>query len=211
MRRKRLLCIFLALVSPLLLNARGQGDKFIDRVQFGLEWGYSQNIFRYHHFNIISDDGYRIDEKTEGLLFDPSGLLLGNVGYDLSDRFNIALYSGYSGFAGANRVIPIALRLSVFPGSTIFEDGFFSFVEGGAGLRFKQLETQAPALYASIGEAYRVKLSPYVNLDFALCLRVVFDTPMISHPTGKGYVAQENIRANAAQYYALNFSIALNF
>lgn len=209
--KKRVLCILVALSAPLLLNARIEGSEFLRRLQLGIEWGYSQSVFKYHHYNIISNEGYRIDEKSEGFYFNANGMLLANIGYDLSDRFNIALYSGYAGFSDESRVLPLSLRLSVFPGSTIYEDGFYSFIEGGVGLKFKNLQKQESSFFASVGEAYRIKLSPYFNLDFILSLRVVFDKPIIYSPDGSGQVDKHNIRANNAQYYALNFSIALNF
>lgn len=209
--QKRLCFIFTLLFLPMLLSARGGRSEFTHRLQFGVEWGYSQTFYKLHHYNIVTNEGYRINEETEGIFLYPNGALLANIGYDISERFNISLYSGYAGFADDCRVFPISLRLNMFPGSSMYEDGFYTMVEGGVGLRVPTLEKHDAAFFACIGEAYRIKLTPFFNLDFIVSLRTVLDRPNISNPDGAGYVSKHNIRSNNARYYALNFSVALNF
>lgn len=195
----------------LCFSARAEEKVQASRLRFGVEWGYTQSFYKYHHFNIISTDGYRIDEESKGFFLHPNGILLASIGYDFNDRINMSLYSGYAGLMDNCRVFPLSLRLNIFPHRNMFKDGFFSFAEGGIGFRVPTLEKHSPAAFVCVGEAYRIKLTPYANLDFLLSLRMCMDRPLIESPEGSGYVQKHNIRSNAARYYALSFSIALNF
>lgn len=208
---KSYLCILTMILIPFCLNARERNSEFTRRLQCGVEWGYTQTYYKYHHYNIVSAEGYRINEESNGFFFHPNGSLLANVGYDLTDRLNLAVYSGYLGLADNCRVFPISLRASIFPHNNMYEDGFFSYIEGGIGFRVPTLEKHDPAYFISAGEAYRIKLTPYCNLDFMLSMRLCFDRPMIANPDGGGYVSRHNIRSNSARYHALSLSIALNF
>lgn len=208
---KKFLLISTMILLSLGLSARGRGSQFARKMQFGVEWGYTQTYYKFHHYNIVSAEGYRINEDTDGFFFHPNGSLLANLGYDLTDRLNIAVYSGYLGLADNCRVFPISLRASIFPHNNMYDDGFFSYLEGGVGFRVPTLEKHEAAYFISAGEAYRIKLTPYCNLDFLLSLRLCFDRPMIPNPDGNGYVSRHNIRRNSARYHALSFSIALNF
>src|SRR5574344_424535 len=101
---------------------------------------------------------------------------------------------------------------SYFP-KTIWDDGFFAYAEIGIGISspLGDIYNNDIALMSDAGGGFRIKLTPYYNLDFMISLKATFDDPPISNPDGDGYVLYENVRSNDATYCALTFSVAINF
>ena len=199
-------------MSILSVTGAAAGENYnAGRFHFGLEWGYGQGIYSYSHINIISQEGYRINETSQGLWRKSNGEVLAKIGYDLHEKVNLSIYAGWTGISEGCQAYPVLLRLSFAP-CGLYNEGFFTFIDGGAGFRAKIEEYSKAVLpILDAGEGYRLWLTPNFFLDFMLSIRAAFDSPLIRDPEGPGIVKEENIRHNVAEFYSVNISIALSF
>lgn len=204
------LALLLALLPGQMLYARIGNGPTGSRIGFGLEMGYSQGLFSHHGFNILSQDGYRLREFDSGFNPSSNGYVLVSVDYEITERNVVALLGGYRGISGSDRFMTLSFRYTFLYDGTD-SDGFFSCVDAGAGVSTRMDISTHLAYLTSIGEGYRFKLSPGVNMDFILSVSCAFDSPAIANPEGPGYVQKQNILSNFAGYYALNLAIALSF
>lgn len=205
--------LFLYIVLSILsVTGAAAGENYnAGRFHFGLEWGYGQGIYSYSHINIISQEGYRINETSQGLWRKSNGEVLAKIGYDLHEKVNLSICAGWTGISEGCQAYPVLLRLSFAPRG-LYNEGFFTFIDGGAGFRTKIEEYSRAALpILDGGEGYRLWLTPNFFLDFMLSIRAAFDSPLIRNPEGPGIVKEENIRHNVAEFYSVNISIALSF
>lgn len=205
--------LFLYIVLSILsVTGAAAGENYnAGRFHFGLEWGYGQGIYSYSHINIISQEGYRINETSQGLWRKSNGEVLAKIGYDLHEKVNLSIYAGWTGISEGCQAYPVLLRLSFAPRG-LYNEGFFTFIDGGAGFRAKIEEYSKAVLpILDAGEGYRLWLTPNFFLDFMLSIRAAFDSPLIRNPEGPGIVKEENIRHNVAEFYSVNISIALSF
>ena len=74
--RKPFFILLLALCVSITGAAQENTARAIDRIRFSCEWGYVQTIYHDYHFNILSEEGYRINESFYGFSPHPNGLLL---------------------------------------------------------------------------------------------------------------------------------------
>lgn len=182
----------------------------IDRFRFSCEWGYVQSLYRDYHYNILSEEGYRINESYRGIDPASNGILLLGGGFVIpGDMMMISLLAGYSGIHADNRIIPALLRFSFFP-KTLMEDGFFYYAQGGAGFHVNTLESRVSTL-SGLGAGYHFPLTRRCSIDLMLTAMAAFCKPPIPNPDGPGFVADENIRTNRAGYGSLSFTVAINF
>ena len=131
--RKPFFILLLALCVSITGAAQENTARAIDRIRFSCEWGYVQTIYHDYHFNILSEEGYRINESFYGFSPHPNGLLLLGAGFVVpAEKLMISIHGGYSGIHEGNRVIPALLRVSFFP-RTIQDDGMFYYAQAGAG------------------------------------------------------------------------------
>lgn len=204
---------FLYIVLSILSTAgAAAGENYnTGRFHFGLEWGYGQGIYSYSHINIISQEGYRINETSRGFWRKSNGEVLAKIGYDLHEKVNLSLCAGWTGISEDCQAYPLLLRLSFAP-KGLYNEGFFTFIDGGIGFR-AEIEEYSKAVLPILdaGEGYRLWLAPNFCLDFMLSIRTAFDSPLIRNPEGPGIVKKENIRHNVAEFYSVNISIALSF
>jgi hypothetical protein len=212
MMRKGLIVTLLSLLLFQTPAKAGEpGGWFFEHFRLGAEWGYSQCFWMLRDYNIISSEGYRIYEKSQGIYLQPNGLVLGSLVYPLSEGFELALCGGYIGAGRDNRLFPLMLRLCWFP-SLADEDGFFTRLQGGAAFHtpasggFSKM-----AWLVSAGEGYRLQLGAGLDLDLTVNFRFLSDHPHIPNPEGPGNVPERNIRKNLAEYCALDFSIGFCF
>ena len=206
--RKRLTIILLLLASCWASHARMPEGWWLGRFRFGMEWGYSQCIWLDRDYNITSQEGYRIYEKTSGLYLRPNGLVLGKVAYPLSDALELSLLAGYMGTGRDNRLLPALMRLSWY----FQEEGFFAHAQGGVAWHTPASGGFAKMAWtAAAGGGWRIYLGEGLDLDFLVSARYLRDHPHIPNPEGPGNVPESNIRKNLAEYLSLDFSVAVCF
>lgn len=206
----RLLATTVSVVFIFPYNGFSQPHTKDGKMRVSVEWGFTQTLYRHHHYNINSSEGYRINENTGR--FDPhanADALIG-INYCPKEKFYMGFYSGYMGIYENSRVFPFLLRLGIFY-NDFSKDGFQTFMDGGIGLCPPGHSSRSNAAVFGVGEAYRMILGGRWALDFSLSLRCAADSPPIDNPEGAGYVQKQNIRTNKAEYFALNFSVAVSF
>lgn len=199
-------------LSILCITTSAAGEpKEKSGLHFGIEWGYGQGIFKYRHINIVSQEGYRINEVSRSLWTRPNGILLAKIGYDIHEKVNLSLCAGWAGISDGCQTYPLLLRASFAP-KGLYSEGFYSFIDGGIGFRRDARDYSKDILpIFDAGEAYRIRLTPRLCLDFIISIRAAFDSPLIPNPEGSGTVQKENIRHNVAEFYSADFSVALTF
>lgn len=205
MRRQVIISILLLLLPCLALPAREPGTASF---RFGIEWGGCSTLYTAMHQNYTVEDGYRVDENHAGGTFIGNAQMLANAGVNITPHIALAAYSGLTGISKDFRVVPLTLRGTYFF-KDMHCDGMLCYLDGGVGLKCKNLSDICTLL--SAGTGYHLALSRAVSLEFLACVRLTLDRPDIMDPdTGKAIPA-ENIRVNNARYGALNFSVALSF
>lgn len=179
------------------------------RIRVGVEWGYTQTFFLARSYNFISDDGYRVYEKSVGFHWSANAQVTAQAGYILGRRSLVSLCAGYMGMGRDNRLIPLALRYTFYP-RTVCNDGFFFYGQGGMAWHIHTTAGKTAAL-GVLGGGYRVRLSDTCNLDLLVGLKGLIDHPAIPDPARPGSIPEQNIRRNIAGYCALDFSVAVSF
>lgn len=202
---RRLLLLASLLIS---LSAFAQSEQR-QRLHFCFDWGYAQNFYKHHHFNILSEEGYRINENTHSLYFQPNSFLQLGLDYEASNRVSVGLSTGISGLYDNYAVLPLLFCFNFFPRS-YGSDGLFAFFDSGIGLRSgDQTLHHNTSVLMNLGAGYRTILARSCRVDFRLSLRSAFTSPLLPNPDGSGYVTEANIRANSAEFYSLCFSVAI--
>lgn len=208
--RKPFFILLLALCVSITGAAQENTARAIDRIRFSCEWGYVQTIYHDYHFNILSEEGYRINESFYGFSPHPNGLLLLGAGFVVpAEKLMISIHGGYSGIHEGNRVIPALLRVSFFP-RTIQDDGMFYYAQAGTGFHLPAGLKTRVSLMSGLGAGYRIALSERFSLDLILTAMAAFSHPPVPNPEGPGFVAEQNVRTSDAHYGALSLTIAVN-
>ena len=206
--RRTLISILLSLTA---ISMAAEEPDNAGRLHFGLEWGYIQGVYSYRHVNMISQEGYRINDTFHEFAGKPCGQLMAKIGYDPHDKVNISLCAGWSRISEACQAYPLLLRISFAP-KGLYNEGFFTYIDGGIGFRDEVEAYSKPILpIFDGGEGYRLWLAPDFCLDVMLSLRAAFDSPLVVNPEGPGIVKKENIRHNVAEFYSINLSVSLSF
>ncbi len=198
--RKRLLILLLLLSSSPL----GAGNFLTPK--FGVEWGLGITLYQSYHYNFLTEDYMRVDEKGTEWMMNMTGLLLGNVGCYMGKHFSVDLYLGSQGIRTDERVVPLTLRTTYYI-SGWKKDGEFLFAEGGVGFRSHLRTTEL----AKLGYGHRMKLSEHISLNFIFLLQACFDRPkVIDRYTGQ-IVPQDMVRLSQAVIFSPGFCLSLEF
>lgn len=216
MRKAAAILLFIAALAVRPLAAqepfRTEGEKpsFFDRIRFSCEWGYLQSLYRDWHYNILSEEGYRINESNYGIDPHPNGLLLLGAGFvPPGELLMLSLHGGYSGIHENNRIIPVLLRFSFFP-ERISEDGIFCYAQAGAGFHIPKTFKARVSAIGGLGAGYRFALTRRCSIDLMFNVSAARSRPPIPNPDGPGYVDERNIRSNRAGYLAVGLTVAVN-
>jgi len=196
---KRLLLISLLFLSlPFLTEGK--------KVTFGCEWGMGVSYAKYHVFNYLYESGRRHQGSTLETGRRMNANFMAHVGYDLSRRVNLSLYTGHEGISDEMTVIPVTLRATVFPTGSE-KDGMLVYLDAGAGLD----ESSFHALLGRAGIGYRLALTEVTNLDFILSYRLALTRPELLDPDSRRPIAENRIARNDLFLNKITFSIGLNF
>ena len=204
MKRYALIFLLVLMAFPIGLHARSP------KVGFGFEWGISPQFFKFHKFNYISDDGYRVNGDNSGVDYNFNASLEANVNFILGKHTVLGLYSGYCGITKDSRVVPLSMRFTLFPNGSN-QDCFLYFADAGVGFHLSKpgIPAQNPCFIAKLGAGYRYILGGRISLDLLVNMQGCIDNPLLKNPDSGGYV--KDVRYNSAAYLAMTFSAALNF
>lgn len=201
---KRFLLISALLLCAFSLKAQ---DTKAPAFKFGVEWGENTLLWYAYHFNYTTDIGSRVDQQDSRFKAAFNGSVMGFAGVNASDWLSVAFYGGFVGYDRGLRMIPALVRTTWYPRGAC-SDGIMAFMDLGTDVK---TIIQENTVIADLGTGYRFSLSRHINLDFLLSLRTVQKRPPIPNPDGEGTIPAENVRNNSAGYYAIGFSIALEF
>ena len=201
---KRFLLISALLLCAFSLKAQ---DTKAPAFKFGGEWGENTLLWYAYHFNYTTDIGSRVDQQDSRFKAAFNGSVMGFAGVNASDWLSVAFYGGFAGYDKGLRIIPALVRTTWYPRGAC-SDGIMAFMDLGTDVK---TIIQENTVIADLGTGYRFSLSRHINLDFLLSLRTVQKRPPIPNPDGEGTIPAENVRNNSAGYYAIGFSIALEF
>ncbi len=174
---------------------------------FGLEWGYIATINTTYHYNFFSDEGYRVDSKDCLFRYFNNADMYAYLGYDLSDRWNLALYMGLAGMGGYHKAIPVSLRMTRYFEKNNEGDRWFSFLDLGSGIDLK-IPVQE-IVTGKIGGGYSLALSKRSSLNFILTARVVYTHPRIIYE--QTIIPMEKTNRNDAFVSALSLGLSISF
>lgn len=205
---RRYILILLPLLAA-VLNASAARPSSVPFFKYGLEWGTTGTLYTTMHQNYTAEEGYRVDDNRDYWTYISNAFFLANIGFNITERLSLGVYSGYSGISTENRIIPLTGRASFYP-KGIASDGMVCFLDGGVG--FKDIKNpSAVCMLGSLGSGYHLALSRSVSIDFLANLRYALDHPEIIDPDSGKAVPSGHIRRNNASYCSINFSIAINF
>ena len=147
------------------------------RITFGAEWSGSAAFYTVYHFNYFSPDGYRYNQRgveTEPAL-NGEGLL--HVGYNLNAKWNLAIYTGFTGISKIHNAVPISFRATRMFKSNKHGDKWLAFADAGTGFSLKE---QIQEMYAlKLGSGYRFSMSRDSKIDLLVAARCTYTHPEI--------------------------------
>ena len=109
---KRLLVIIIALSAAGILNAGNPHAREYKKFTCGAEWNYISSFHYIIHHNFFSDVGYRVDLKENGFGCKSNADVYVHLGYNLSQKWNISIYTGVAGVYYINKIVPFSLRVT---------------------------------------------------------------------------------------------------
>lgn len=198
------LVVIIALVSCSLACAHA-GEKPLKRFTFGAEWEYMSSFHYGFHHNFFSQEGYRVNINHSSFGYEGNGGVYLHCGYNLSNNWNLSLYSGFMGIYDLGRAVPVSMRVTGYFKENVKADRWFGFMEAGSGVCIKK-NPQMLAI-GKAGGGYRISLSHTTKLDLLVSYRISLTHPYVIYD---GYEVQhEMINRNNAYVCALTIGISL--
>ncbi len=180
------------------------------RFTFGVESSYALTFLNYSHFNFISSDGGRRDERTVSASLFSNGQFLVHAGVNVSGNVNLSLYTGYSGVYRWERMVPLSLRFTWLSGNDPMRNRWLLFCSAGTGFNdFRNLGNLSAE--GRVGAGYRISLNRSVKMDFLLAFQESYTHPRAYESDVGNYVPAERLRRNDAYISAVTLGIALVF
>jgi hypothetical protein len=201
-RLNLILLVFLSGIVPCLAAERPS-----DRFTYGIEWACIGVFYSGYHYNFFAPEGYRVDPRGYSFRYDTNGEAFFHVGYNITDKVNLALYFGVSAFEDHHATLPLSLRVTGFFKDNPLQDRWFWFIDAGTGLSIK--EHPEEIYNGKLGCGYRLSLSRKTKLDIHLSLRSSYTHPEIYYYDIK--IDAGRINRNNAYLSAVAFGMSLTF
>ena len=198
--------LIISLLLLLWVHAGAQNDR-MPRLTYGAEWGYISVFYSGYHYNFFAPEGYRVDPRGYGFMYDSNAEAYMHVGCNITDSHNISLYMGVSAIEDYHHTLPVSIRLTRYYGDDHMKDRWFSFIDLGSGISIK--EHPQAILTGKAGVGYRIYLSRDTKLDFNMALRTV-----LTHPDIVYYgemIKPDRINRNNAYVSAVSIGMSLTF
>ena len=175
--KRGLLILILHVLCSICTEAR-TGIEGIPRFTYGAEWSYTANIFKgYRCYFIAPEDGFRVDDRYDGLKYFTNGEVYVHAGYNFNEKWNLSIYSGYTTLCDFHPAIPISVRATRYFGPDPEKDRWFTYFDVGSGLSIQ--DKVSPILSAKVGGGYRISLSRYTKIDFIASIRFIHNRPSL--------------------------------
>lgn len=203
--------LFVILLSINIFNisviANDRDEKEYASFTYGVEWGYVATIHSGYRYVFFPPEGYRVDVRGNSFGLISNADMYVHAGWNMNERWNMALYLGYEGIADIHKAIPASLRLTRYFGGDPLKDRWFCFADIGSGICIKRPVQEI--MTGKVGGGYRVSLSRTTKLDFIVSARMTYTHPQITYD--KEIIIHDMVRKNNAYASALSFGISLTF
>ena len=197
-----------ALASLLLLLSQQAGAKVPVRMRFGVDWGYSPQLYHAFTSTYFTQIGYRVTEESHGFKYYTNAYLMAGLGCELGNRCAVYLKSGYMGLFEDFRVMPLLGEVQYFFKEGHGGDTPFLLLNGGIALHSGNFDDKT--VLASLGGGYRYHLSQRSTLDIVAKLQGCNCSPL-PYDVYEGLVPRSSIIYSNAHYFALSLGISLYF
>ena len=177
------------------------------RITFGAEWGYVGTFYSGYHYNFYAPEGYRVDPREHGFVYESNAEAYLHIGYNFNERYNLSLYAGISAVMDYHHTVPVSIRFTRFFGNSHLKDRWLGFIDLGTGMIIKQSPQEL--LTGKMGGGYRLSLSRNKKLDIIMSLRAILTHPDIDYYGTM--ITLERINRNNAYCAAGSIGLALTF
>lgn len=202
MTMKRLAAYFIAILLPLVSSAEVKKG-----LTFGAEWGYIFTFYGGFHNNFFSPDGWRVDERNNGLCHYSNAEMYLHMGYNFSTNWNLSAYVGYTAIQNSSHCVPVSLRATRYFNPDSQGDRWLAFIDLGSGISIKKRPQEI--LAGKIGTGYRFSLSERTKLDLLASVRINYThTDIIYENT---MISYDRINRNNTYGSALSIGVSLSF
>lgn len=174
---KKRIALISTMLTLFLSTATAHAREDIPRFTYGAEWSGTAAFFTAYHFNYFSPDGYRYNQRGVDTkpTFNGEGLL--HVGYNVNDKWNLALYTGITGISRIHNAIPFSFRATRLFKTNRHGDRWLAFADAGTGVSLK--EQPQEILTLKLGSGYRFSLSRDSKIDLIAAARCTYTHPEI--------------------------------
>lgn len=200
--------VLVALLSCISSKAQESGSTFV--FEYGVEWGYTATVFRSSYLNYISPQtGSRVDGRDAKASFKSNGLIKAYAGVELGRYWNADLFAGYCGIYEGRNMIPVSLRVSLFPKGR-GHGSMKIFAEGGVNFGTTFRSKAVP--HARIGFGGRIELARRVSGDWTVSASATLDHPAEMQDDINHRKVDESMLLKSDVIYAgITLSMSLNF
>ena len=203
----RKVCILLLCALGTLL-AREASAQQTRTLRFGLEWGFSERFLEGHHYNFLTEEGFRVDESGVSNDFHANAFILAKVGASIADMITVQLCSGFKGIGPGRRMIPVEGQVTVTPFG-VESDGILGYL--GAGIGIHDIKDTYVPVTANLGIGYRYRLERRCCLDLRMGPQICVDHPELFDAVSNQFVPEQRVRANDAVNIAITVSAGISF
>lgn len=205
MRKRPLVTVLVSALMLLCVKAEGSSPV---RLRFGVDWGYSPQLYQSFVSTYYTRIGYRVTEQSRGFDYYSNGYLLFGLGCEINNRCAFYLKSGYMGLFKDFRVMPILGEAQYFFSGGDSCDCPFIMLNGGIALNSASFVDRT--ILASLGGGYRHHLSRRTTLDMIARIQASNCSPQ---PNDKydGLVPRDRIIFSNANQFALSLGLSLYF
>lgn len=198
---------YLFLVFLPVLSFAGDRTKAEGRWTYGTEWGYILTFYSGYHYNFFSPDGWRVNEKDIGFSYHSNAEIYIHTGYNLSDKWNLSAYLGYTALQDKDHCVPLSLRATRYFRGNEKGDRWLTYLDLGSGISIKKHPQEI--FTGKLGTGYRFSLSERTKIDVLASLRMTYGHSNIEFENTQ--ISFDRINRNNIYGCALSVGLSLTF
>lgn len=198
----------LSALAALLCSVAFASGPRPEGVRFAAEWGPALKILEIHHYNFLTDEGFRIDDS--GALMTPflNGFAIFRAGMYLGNCFSVSVGTGVVGYSRRQQVIPVLARVD-YKIKGYNSDGPVSFAEAGIGFSDKNFRPAVPLARGGVG--YRYTLGDSAGIEVSAGVWATSSHPEIWDSSENRFVPEPSVRKSEVLGLAAFAAIAIDF
>ena len=203
----RRLATYVLLAFLPVLSFASDRTKQESRFTYGAEWGYIFTFYNAYHYNFFSPDGWRVNEKQTGLCGYSNAEVYIHAGCNLSDKWNLSAYAGYSALQDKNHCIPVSIRATRYFRENEMGDRWLAYMDMGSGVSIKKNPQEI--FMGKVGTGYRFSLSERTKMDVLASFRMTYGHSNIKFENTQ--ISFDRINRNNFYGCAVSVGLSLTF